>query len=49
MESSNCKQAQFVELIKVIVVEGDGRGVPFKEVTQYWSKEGELLFKELHE
>ena len=46
MKNSNCKQAQVIELLRVVVIEGDGREVPFKEVVQYWSKEGKLLFKE---
>ncbi|WP_158221318.1 hypothetical protein [Salimicrobium humidisoli] len=45
MENSNRRKARVVELLKVVVTEGDGNEAPLKEVTQYWSKEGEVLFK----
>lgn len=46
MEISNCKSAEVQEVIKVVVVEGTGlrEGDPIKEVIQYWSKDGKLLF-----
>lgn len=40
---SSCKKAEIVEVIKVITTEGDGKDKPFKEVTQYWTKEGKFL------
>lgn len=47
VKESNCKHVETVEVIKVTVVEGSGEeDSPFKEVTQYWSKDGKLLFKE---
>ncbi len=45
---STCKNAQIVEVIKVVAIEGTGQSKDdqIKEVIQYWSKEGVLLFKE---
>jgi hypothetical protein len=46
MANSNCKKAEIVELIKVTVIEGTGNSKEdqIKEIAQYWSKDGELLF-----
>jgi hypothetical protein len=40
------KVVEIEELIKVIVTKGSGITIkdPVKEVTQYWSKDGQLLF-----
>jgi hypothetical protein len=48
MMNRSCISAEIVEVIKVLVVEGSGASndEPIKEITQYWSKDGELLFVE---
>lgn len=45
--SDTCKHAQIIEVIKVVTTEGSGKSAddPIKEVSLYWSKDGELLFK----
>lgn len=40
---SPCQKAEIVEVIKVLITKGDGKDEPYKEVTQYWTKEGELI------
>lgn len=41
------QSASIIELIKTVTSEGDGTPEnPFKLVTRYWTKEGNLLFKE---
>lgn len=47
MSLESCKNAQIVEVIKVIVTEGTGQSKedPIRETTQYWSKDGKFLFK----
>jgi hypothetical protein len=41
------KVVEVEELIKVVVTEGTGntKEDPIREVIQYWSKDGQLLFK----
>ncbi|GGB26909.1 hypothetical protein GCM10011409_00270 [Lentibacillus populi] len=43
---SSCKKAELVEVIKIVATQGDGKTEPFKEVTQYWTKEGTLICEE---
>jgi hypothetical protein len=40
-------QAKIVELIEVVTTEGKGsaKDDPVREITQYWTKDGLLLFK----
>jgi hypothetical protein len=47
MISGNCKKAEIEEVIKIVVTEGTGQSKEdsFKEFTQYWSKDGNFLFK----
>jgi hypothetical protein len=42
-----CKTVEVIEVIKVVTTEGSGttKEDPIKEVIQYWSKDGKLLFK----
>lgn len=40
---SSCRKAEIVEVIKVISVEGNGKDDPYKEVIQYWTKDGNLI------
>ncbi|GAA0434320.1 hypothetical protein GCM10008934_24700 [Virgibacillus salarius] len=51
MPTSTLRKAEVQEVIKVIVVEGSGASPedPIKEVAQYWSKEGQLLFSKRNE
>lgn len=48
MGNSNCINAQIIEVIKVITTKGSGssKDDPIREVIQYWTKEGQLLFSE---
>jgi hypothetical protein len=41
------KVVEVEEVIKVVVIEGTGatREDPIREVVQYWSKDGQFLFK----
>ncbi|GGN67674.1 hypothetical protein GCM10007971_38720 [Oceanobacillus indicireducens] len=41
--NSSCKKAEVVEVIKVTTITGNGKEKPFKEVTQYWTKDGNLI------
>ncbi len=43
-----CINAQIVEVIKVVVTEGNGNSNedPIRHITQYWTKDGKLLFNE---
>lgn len=40
---SPCKKAEVVEVIKVLSTRGNGKDEPFKEVVQYWTKDGKLI------
>lgn len=40
---SPCQKAEVVEVIKLLVTKGNGKEEPFREVEQYWTKEGKLL------
>lgn len=40
---SACKKAEIVEVIKITLIEGNGKDEPFKEVVQYWTKDGNLI------
>lgn len=48
MVKGACMNAQIVEVIKVVVTEGGGNSKedPIRHITQYWSKDGNLLFNE---
>lgn len=40
---SSCKKVEIVEVIKVVTIIGDGKDNPYKEVAQYWTKDGKLI------
>jgi len=40
---SSCQKAEIVEVIKIISVEGNGEEYPYREVIQYWTKDGNLI------
>lgn len=40
---SPCQKAEIVEVIKVQSTKGNGKDEPFKEVVQYWTKDGMLI------
>ncbi|MFC4387532.1 hypothetical protein ACFOZ1_06855 [Gracilibacillus marinus] len=46
MSNNTLIKAEIEEVIKVIATIGSGltQNDPIKEVTQYWSKDGQLLF-----
>lgn len=37
------RSAEVIEVIKVVSTRGDGDRTIFREVTSYWTKDGELL------
>lgn len=41
-----CKKAELIEVIKVVTTKGNGnsREDPIREIIQYWTKDGSLLF-----
>lgn len=47
MPINSCINAKIIEVIRVLSTEGSGKSEEdsIKEVVQYWSKDGEFLFK----
>ncbi len=45
---SPCQKAEIVEVIKVLTTIGNGEDQPYKEVVQYWTKEGKFLTESTH-
>lgn len=37
------RSAEMIEVIKVVSTRGNGNDEPFREITQYWTKDGKLL------
>lgn len=37
------RQAEVIEVIRIVSTRGDGIGDPFREVTSYWTPEGVQL------
>lgn len=45
---SPCKKAEIVEVIKLLTTKGNGKEEPFREVIQYWTKEGKFISESTH-
>jgi hypothetical protein len=38
-----CRSAEVIQVIRTVATRGDGKDTVFREVTSYWSLNGELL------
>ncbi len=43
IEPETTRRAELIEVIKTVSVRGNGVDTVFREVIQYWSKDGKLL------